>query len=41
MILFLLGHNFWTKNVKKSIKGSKVLDSSLVSNENFRLSVGP
>jgi len=35
MILFLLGHNFWTKNVRKSIKGSKVTDSSLVSNENF------
>jgi len=33
--LFILDHNFWTRNARKSIKGSKGLGSSLVSNENF------
>jgi len=33
--LFILDHNFWTRNTRKSIKGSKDSDSSLVSNENF------
>jgi len=28
-------HNFSTRNSRKSIKGSKDSDSSLVSNENF------
>jgi len=27
--LFILDHNFWTRNARKSIKGSKDLDSSL------------
>jgi len=31
--LFILDHNFGTRNARKSIKGSK--DSSLVLNENF------
>jgi len=31
--LFILDHNFSTRNARKSIKGSK--DLSLVSNENF------
>jgi len=26
--LFILDHNFWTRNVRKSIKGSKDADSS-------------
>jgi len=39
--LFILDHNFWTRNVRKSIKGSKDLDSSLVSNENFRETLWP
>jgi len=30
-----LGHNFRTRNVRKSIKGSKDSDSSLLSNENL------
>jgi len=33
--LFILDHCFWTRNFRKSIKGSKDLDLSLVSNENF------
>jgi len=33
--LFILDHNFWTRNARKLIKGSKDLDSSLVSNENI------
>ena len=33
--LFILDHSFWTKNARKSIKGSKDLDSSLVPNKNF------
>jgi len=33
--LFILDHNVWTRNARKSIKGSKDSDSSLVSNENF------
>jgi len=32
---FILDHNFWTRNARKSIKGSKNSDLSLVSNENF------
>jgi len=27
--LFILDHNFWTRNARKSIKGSKDSDSSL------------
>jgi len=34
--LFILDHNFWTRNARKSIiRSSKDLDSSLVSYENF------
>jgi len=33
--LFILDHNFWTRNDRKSIKGSKDSDSNLVSKENF------
>jgi len=33
--LFILDHNFSTRNARTSIKGSKDSDSSLVSNENF------
>jgi len=33
--LFILDYNFWTRNARKSIKGSKDSDSSLFSNENF------
>ena len=33
--MFILDHNFSTRNARKSIKGSKDSDSSLVSNENF------
>jgi len=43
--LLILDHNFWTRNARKSIKGSKDSDSSLVSNENINetlgLAVGP
>jgi len=35
VVLFFLGHNFWTRNPRKSIKVSK--DSSLVSNKNLSL----
>jgi len=27
--MFILDHKFWTRNARKSIKGSKDLDSSL------------
>jgi len=33
--LFILDHNFRTRNAKKSIKGSKDSNLSLVSNETF------
>jgi len=33
--LFILDHNFRTKNARKLIKGSKDLNSILVSNKNF------
>jgi len=33
--LFILYHNFRTRNTRKLIKGSKDSDSGLVSNENF------
>jgi len=33
--LFILDHNFGTRNARKSIKGSKDSDSSLVSSKNF------
>jgi len=34
--LFILDHNFLTRNARKSIKGSeKYSDLSLLSNENF------
>jgi len=39
--LFILDHNFWTRNFRKSIKGSKDSDSSLVSNENFSKTLWP
>ena len=39
--MFILDHNFWTRNVRKSIKGSKDSDSSLVSNENFSETLWP
>jgi len=32
--LFILDRNFWLRNARKSIKGSKDLDSSLVSKWN-------
>ena len=39
--MFILDHNFWTRNARKSIKGSKDSDSSLVSNENFSETLWP
>ena len=39
--LFILDHNFWTRNARKSIKSSKDSDSSLVSNENFSETLRP
>jgi len=39
--LFILDHNFGTRNARKSIKGSKHSDSSLVSNENFSETLRP
>jgi len=39
--LFILDHNFWTRNARKSIKGSKDSDSSQVSNENFSETLWP
>jgi len=43
--LYISDHNFRTRNATKLIKGSKDLDWSLVSNENFSeilgLVVGP
>jgi len=37
MILLFLGHNFWTRNARKQIKGSKnsSADYSLFSNKNL------
>jgi len=39
--LFILDHNFGTRNARKSIKGSKYLDSSVVCNENFSETLWP
>jgi len=39
--LFILDRNFWNRNTRKSIKGSKDSDSSLVSNENFSETLWP
>jgi len=43
--LFILDHNVWTRNARKSIKGSKDLDLSLfpmkTSVKHFGLAVGP
>jgi len=39
--LFILDHNFSSRNARKSIKGSKDSDSSLVSNENFSETLWP
>jgi len=39
--LFILNHKFWTRNVRKSIKGSKDSDSSQVFNENFSETLWP
>jgi len=39
--LFILDHNFSTRNARKSIKGSKDSDSSLVSNENCSETLWP
>jgi len=43
--LFILDHNFWTRNIRKLIKGSKDSDSSLVSNKTsakyLGIAVGP
>ena len=43
--MFILDHNFWTRNARKLIKVSKDADFSLVSNKNlsknFCLVVGP
>jgi len=33
--LFIIDHNFWTRNVRKLIKVSEDADCSLDSNENF------
>jgi len=33
--MFILDHNFCTRNARKLIKGLKDSDSSLVPNENF------
>ena len=33
IILFILNHNFWTRNVRKLIKVLKATDSRLVCNE--------
>jgi len=41
MNLYILDHNFPTRNARKSIKGSKDSDSSLVSNENFSKTFWP
>ena len=41
MNLFILNHKFRTRNARKSIKGSKDSDSSLVSNENFSETLWP
>jgi len=38
---FILDHNFWTRNVKKSIKGWKDSNFSLVSNENLSETLWP
>ena len=34
-MFFIVDHNFWTRNLSKSSKVSKVLDFSLVSNKSF------
>jgi len=39
--LFILDYNFWSRNARKSIKGSKDLDSSTVFNENFSETLWP
>ena len=39
--MFILDRNFWTRNARKSIKGSKDLDSNLVSNENCSETLWP
>jgi len=39
--LFILNHKFWTRNARKSIKGSKDSDTSQVSNENFSETLWP
>jgi len=39
--LFILDHNFWTRNARKSIKGSTDSYSNLVFNENFRETLWP
>ena len=41
MNLFILDHNFWPRNIRKSIKVSKDSDLSLVSNENFSKTLWP
>jgi len=39
--LFILDRNFWTRNVRKSIEGSKDSNSSLVFNENLSEKLWP
>jgi len=39
--LFILDHNVWTRNARKSIKVSKDSVSSLLSNENFSETLWP
>jgi len=39
--LFILDHNFRPTNARKSIKGSKDSDSSVVSNKNFSETLWP
>jgi len=39
--LFILDYNFKTRNARKSIKGSKNSDSSLVSNKRFSKMLWP
>ena len=40
-LLFILDHNFWTRNARKSIKNLKDSDLSLVSNENLSKTLWP
>jgi len=39
--MLFLGHNFWTRNARKLIKGLKDSDYSLVSNKNLNKKIPP